>query len=223
MNNPAFHLQEFFKCYKDREDAYRLALKFSENEQKEYNRLFDEFVNANSNKKTSTKVKGETLENLVEYIFNTSPLFMVAKNVRTSTNELDLLVTLSSMGILFEHEGFLKIPYPFICECKNYNKKVDVTWVGKLYSLVTTSNKNLGIIFSFHGLSGKGWHNAHGLTKKICLSTNNDILILDFSLKDFEAMKDGEVFINIINRKIFQLMNDTSFEFQPHELNGCFS
>lgn len=222
MNPGAYHLQQLMQYYTDREEAYRLILKFNAKQQTEYNRLYAKFVDANSNKSTPSKLKGESLEKLVEYIFNISPLFSVINNLRTTTNEVDLLVNSTPMGKAFIDEGFLDFPLPFLCECKNYNKKVGVTWIGKFFSLLSTSNKKFGIMFSYHGISGKNWSSANGLTKKINLSTNKETIIIDFSLKDFEEIKNGEAFINIINRKIFQLINDTSYICEPHELNGKF-
>lgn len=53
------------------------------------------------------------------------------------------------------NEGIVKLPNKFITECKNHNKKVDVTWVGKFYSLMNLTDNSLGILFSYKGLTGK--------------------------------------------------------------------
>ena len=222
MKNGAYHIKQLLDYFHDQEEAYRMLLNYTEEQQKQYNLLFDKFETSNSDVNTSTNVKGKALEDLVEFIFKTSPFFNVEKNLRTSTNELDLLVDLTPMGRVFSSEGHLNIPTPFIGECKNYNKAIGVTWVGKLYSLVCTSNKNLGILFSYHGFTGKNWSDSTGLARKICLASKQEHLILSFDYLDFKLLRDGEVFINILNKKIFQIQNDTSIHYNQHELDGKF-
>ncbi|MFB3161965.1 hypothetical protein ABLO26_11355 [Neobacillus sp. 179-J 1A1 HS] len=75
---------------------------------------------------------------------------------------------------------------------------------------MTYTKNNLGIIFSYHGLSGPGWRNAEGLVKKIFLS--EDVQIIDFNINDFILIAEGVSFIKLINDKRFALESDTSFK-----------
>ena len=56
-------------------------------------------------------------------------------------------------------------------ECKNYKKNLDVTYVGKLYSLMTVTGVSTGIIFTQKGLTGRseGFKDAYGLTKVLLM------------------------------------------------------
>lgn len=109
-----------------------------------------------------------------------------------------------------------------LLECKNYNKKIDVTWIGKFYSLLRTSKTRIGIIFSYRGFTGTNWNDGVGLVKKIFLIDNT--IILDFSLKDFEKIAEGISILKIINSKILSLKYDTQIEnyISEHPLENEF-
>ena len=67
-----------------------------------------------------------------------------------------------------------------MCECKNYNGKVDVTYVGKFCSLMLVTGTNLGIMVSWDGVTGRGsWSDSKGLIKKIALKENKYIVVID--------------------------------------------
>ena len=55
---------------------------------------------------------------------------------------------LTAAGKALQSNGILSAYYTnFIGECKNYNKKVGVTYVGKFCSLMLTTGCTLGILF----------------------------------------------------------------------------
>ena len=72
----------------------------------EYKRLLDEFVRLNkisvgspNAPKNLRNLKGAALEDLVKYLFQISGgIFKVNRNLRTSTNEIDDLITLTPTG-----------------------------------------------------------------------------------------------------------------------------
>lgn len=112
-------------------------------------------------------LKGEALENLVSYLLTISGnIFNVDRNLRTSTNEIDQIVTLTPQGkvLLTYHLIDPKLD-TFLGECKNYDKAVSVTYIGKFCSLLLTNNIKIGILFSYYGTSGTGWSNGAGLIK----------------------------------------------------------
>ena len=139
-------------------------------------------------------------------------IFEVIRNARTSTNEIDLLVRCSekarSIGL---NNTFDFMQKQFIGECKNYGDKISVTYVGKFYSLLKTSNTQFGIMFSLHGLTGTGkWQNSKGLVRKIALKDN--LYIIDFNKSDFIKIKNKQKnFFQIIDDKYFELQNDIDF------------
>jgi hypothetical protein len=180
---------------------------FNYEELQAYKDLLEKFETINSSS-YSQKEKGKALEEIVSFILNKSIIFEVYRNVSTSSNEIDLLVRLNKKGIYFITQGLLSFEQKFLCECKNYNSKISATWVGKFYSLLRVTSNKLGIIFSYHGLTGKNWDDAIGLTKKFYLKSCEKII--DFNISDFKKLAEGESFIDLINNKIFALQNDTN-------------
>jgi len=208
--NGGYDLKDYFfqKLDSDLSNFNREFLKFNERELTEYNLLLQHFEATNGSTKTSTTDKGKSLEDIVTFIFEKSIIFEIYKNVKTSSNEIDLLIRLNQKGKYLKAQGLVDFRDDLLSECKNYNKKIDVTWVGKFYSLLNATNNNLGIIFSYKGLSGDSWKFASGLTKKFYLHSNH--LILDFNIDDFTLLKENHSLVDLLNNKIFQLQNDTN-------------
>lgn len=164
----------------------------------------------NSSNQNATH-KGKALEDIVSFLIEKLGLFNVYKNIRTSSNEIDQLIELNTKGKLLSR-FMLSLKDGFICECKNYNKKIPVTWVGKVYSLLCVTNHKIAVVFSYRGLSGKGWNDAVGLTKKLYMMKERDeekIVIIDFNINDFERIANNESFFKIIEEKVLSLKVDT--------------
>lgn len=222
MNNIAYNLEEYLiniGSHQEKDDimnaidqkieATNNILKFNKEELKEYKVLLKTFEDTNSSSSSSTE-KGEALEDLVTFIINKSAVFEVYKNIRTSSNEIDMLVRFNKKGVYLNKNGLFLFEPNFLCECKNYNRSVSVTWTGKFYSLAKVTKNSLGILFSYHGLSGKEWSDSIGLTKKIYLADEKNTKIIDFNIDDFKKLAEGKHFIDLINDKIFNLQNDVN-------------
>lgn len=185
----------------------------------ELEKLYLQFENYNNtSKKGTTKDVGDALENLVKVIGESTNLFEVYSNKRTSTNEIDhIFISKPQAKPLIQTHVFNEFEN-MIIECKNYNNKVGVTWVGKLYSLLRASGCNVGILFSYHGLTGNknGWNAAVGLTKKIYLK--DEIFILDFNKDDIIKLVHGESFLKLVHEKIQNLKLDTVIKYEQHEV-----
>ncbi len=223
MSSVGFNADEYFKSIENKKRAFQFLTKMTSDDLEDYKRLLSNFEELNKKTKTqkaaqengsSSYDKGKSLEELVTFLLEKTGLFEVHTNIRTHTNEIDQLLELSFQGQHFlEHLPF-KDPY-YLSECKNYNKKIDVTWVGKFYSLLNTSRTRYGIIFSYHGLTGENWGYATGLTKKIFLlkeKVEERFFILDFNITDFKKIAEGVTFLQLLESKIKSLIFDTDFE-----------
>lgn len=160
--------------------------------------------------------KGRALEELVGFLLRISGnLFLIDRNIRTATNELDQFVSLTPKGKILLSRGVLNSKLSlFIGECKNYSNKVDVTYVGKFCSLLLTNQMKLGILFSYYGITGTKWTFASGLIKKFYLHKEKDedrYCIVDFCLADFESILAGNNFLQIINDRLVSLRLDTDY------------
>lgn len=218
------NLMNMFKIVGN-EYSYKKICEFNDEEIKEYNKLLKEFKNINSSNST-TNEKGRALENLATYTIKTTHVFDVYKNIRTTTNELDQLVKITDnnrllIGLKIIDERLAN----FIGECKNYQDKIPVTYVGKICSLLTTTQNKICILFSYNGVTGKNWENAEGLIKKFYLSKEKleeRFCIIDFNVKDFDEIAKGNNFLQIVENKITALKNDTDYSnfIKEHELSS---
>jgi len=200
------------------EDGKSDLFEWSDYVKLEYKELYEIFCKTHSDDaKYSTKVKGESLENLVTFIFKNIRLFKYIRNHQTGDFEIDIVVKLSDLGYgLRQYYQFLSyISNYLIGECKNYNKALAITYTGKFYSLLKRYDMKFGMIFSYYGLTGRtscnGWTDSTGFTKKIYLKDNT--LILDFNKEHFEQLNNGENFIDIINDLIDKTILDINSEF----------
>ena len=135
---------------------------------------------------------------------------------------MDQLVRVNEKGKLLKSKCIIdpRLEH-FIGECKNYKSKVSVTYVGKLCSLLVTTQNKIGILFSYKGISGNNWDSSMGLIKKFYLSkekAEERFCIIDFNIDDFISIKEGNNILQIISNKILSLQNDTNYaEFiTPH-------
>lgn len=200
--------------------SYPQICKLNSEQHQEYTRLLENFKAINGASPVRSDdlhvQKGRALEELVRYLLQISGnIFEINPNLHTTTNEIDIFVTLSPLGKLLCSHGVISSRLKrFLIECKNYDKSISVTYVGKFCSLLLTNSTKLGILFSYHGVSGRGWNDASGLIKKFYLHKENEddrYCIIDFSISDFEAISNGDNLLNIIDAKISALLMDTSF------------
>lgn len=207
---------DILKSLGDSAQVMSECCKLSSDQRAEYNRLLLEFKNTNGNIHATTEAKGKSLEELVRYTLSVSGnIFRVHKNIRTTSNEIDVIVTLTSTGATLVNNGLLTPPIKeFVGECKNYGSTVDVTFVGKFCSLMLTTNNHYGIMFSYHGVSGKGWSYASGLIRKFYLHREREddrYVIFDFSFDDFNMIAQGSNLFAILQAKLQALKYDTSY------------
>lgn len=193
-----------------KKDIYEFneMVNLSHDEFKKYKELLINFKDTNSSK-LCNKEKGDSLEQLVAFLIKKTAIFNVYNSVRTTSNEIDLFVELNQQGSYLQSHKLIDAFFgdKFICECKNHNIKIDVTWTGKFISLVNLCKFKFGVLFSYKGLTGSGpWNDATGLTKKYCLK--EDIIIIDFNINDFNNISTSNNVLDIIKVKVDKLKHD---------------
>lgn len=85
-----------------------------------------------------------------------------------------------------------------VCECKNEQSPVDVSYISKLIELCETRESRFGIFFSIVGLTGRGWIYAEGKRKKNFL--RKKLGIISFSLKEIKELENSNLFTLIKNK-----------------------
>ena len=192
------------------------VLNLPEEKQKEFCSLYDQIDSNLLNKNE----KGKKLEQLVAILFGEDSLFDCRQNYRTSTNEIDLLLSWSKKA----REAGVANAFPcfgesFICECKNYESKLKVTYVGKFYSLLAVTKMKFGLVVAWEGITGRSeWDASKGLIKKIALGDNTFIVSLDkHDLK--QIYNKSQNVYSILMDKFDALKSDISYEkfISPHE------
>ncbi|HEC2157955.1 restriction endonuclease [Staphylococcus delphini] len=168
----------------------------------------------------TTKAKGDYFEEFIHYVLKCTNIFRSMNNIRTHTNEIDIRAefTLPAQEVAkyYQFEGNLTLFF----ECKNFvRKKVGVDDIGKFYSLLATSKKDIGIIVSPNGITGQSWRDGSGLCKKIALIHGTKILSITF--EDLLKLKNKSLF-TILKEKVIEIEEDFNIEkhIKHHELEG---
>lgn len=187
---------------------YEELVNFNKKEFEEYKNLLACFNETNSSKSYSNEAKGEALENLVAFLISKTNIFEIYKNIHTTSNEIDLFVKFNRYGKVLLSYGLVDGLFSnYVCECKNTNNKINVTWIGKFITLTRMGNFNFGLMFSYHGLTGENtWNYAFGLTRKIFLKENT--LIIDINYNDLLKISTQKNLLDIINEKVINIKHD---------------
>ena len=182
------------------------------------------------------KYVGDLLETLVKNLFSKSDYFKITQNVRTGSNEVDIVVTLTDEAISLKEKGIMPhwLPETFIVECKNYSGKVGVTFLGKFFSLLEVSNCHLGLFISTNGITGVKddgvftWTAASGFVKKMNLRYSilqPPTKLLPISLKEIKntVNNDNGNIIGLIKKLNNNIELDVTSAINnivPHENEG---
>ncbi len=221
MNNDQenLNLRDYFdQIVQDELAIFESFLQWTDRDQEEFRVLLDNLKQPYNKEVETTKSKGDRLENLVEFIIKKSYFFEVYKKVHTETNEIDEVIVLSSRGKQALKRFNLTrdlIPIDeniFLGECKNYESNLNVTYVGKFYSLMTVTDISFGIIFTQKGLTGESesYRDANGLVKVLRMvekskNKGKEFYILSFALEDYEKLLQGTTFFELVKAKKLEM------------------
>ncbi|NFO31508.1 restriction endonuclease [Clostridium botulinum] len=194
--NPDYGLDCFFKLKDTLKDECKEIIRRS----KEIDEIIPK-VDRREKGKLSFE-KGILLEKLAEKIFTVRNIFKEAERVECKSNEIDILLQSSTNNALYSRllpDYFKK---DILIECKNHKKPVDVTLVGKFYSLMRYKKGSFGIMVSNLPFTGQDeWDASIGLTKKLFLLDNS--LILNITINDIEELLINNMnIVSFIERKV---------------------
>lgn len=205
-SNPDYGINMFFKTSdKIKEECYKKISRIEE---------IDEEI-PNVDKSTKGKLsyeKGLLLEELAKQILSIRNIFLFKERVICDSNEIDLLLQPITNNGLYGSllPGYLK--KDCLVECKNHKKPIDVTLLGKFYSLMRYKKVKFGFMISNKPLTGQSpWEDAFGLTKKLYL--RDDTIIINITIKMIkEMLESNESIINIIKNQVNEIKYHTNFE-----------
>ena len=205
-------------------DIFRELTAWSDEDKEKFSILLENLKKPFDSSIETTKEKGDRLENLVAFLIQKSYFFEVYRNVCTGTNEIDEVIILSEKGKQALHEFNISrdileiIADVALGECKNYNSTLNVTYVGKFYSLLVSTDVPFGIIFTQKGLTGceNEFHDAYGLTKVVRIvekyQNDREMFILTFTLEDYEKIANGDSFFSLIKAKKIAMQLSSTYE-----------
>lgn len=212
MQDKGFSLEDYLKLTHSLALMKNQAINFNPKHNDKYKELVSELENAPNN-----TLKGKKFEKLVDFIVSNIPIFKTYKNIRTATNEIDILIELDDIGKKMLRDGMLGLKSDvLLIECKNYSGKIDVTWVGKFCNIISNSQSRVGILVSNEGFKGRhNWDSAKGLVRKFYYSKerlDEKKFVLDITLDELKKVTIEYNLIELIESKIKAIENDTKFE-----------
>lgn len=225
MKNENYNIKQYLQeIVKEPLNIFKELTSWSEEDRKEFSGLLEKLKSPFDKKVETTKEKGDRLEQLVSFLIRKSYFFEVYQNVRTGTNEIGEVITLSEAGRQALHtfhisRDILEINTDIVLgECKNYNSTLGVTYVGKFYSLLISTDVSFGIIFTQKGLTGheNEFRDAYGLVKVLRIiekyRNKRDLVILTFTIEDYEKIAKGQSFFELIKAKKLELRLASDFD-----------
>lgn len=156
--------------------------------------------------------KGELLEELAKKVLNVRNIFSVEERVECESNEIDLLLQPATNNTIYSRLLPQYLQKDCLVECKNHKKPIDVTLVGKFYSLMRYKNVKFGFMVSNKEITGKSpWEDAVGLTKKLHLK--DDTFIINITIKMIKDLLESDIsIISIIKNEVNKIIYHTKFD-----------
>lgn len=155
----------------------------------------------------SKKEKGDTLEELMTYVYTRFRHIKVYHNVRSSDNQIDhILEFIDGVTPTFIHQN---IGLRVIGESKNHNLSIKSREVANLDELLRDKQSKLGIFSSFKSFS-KGstmWQNSEGKRRKLALWNRYKRIIIGFTVDELASLKENN-FYTMIQQKYKQIIDE---------------
>lgn len=156
--------------------------------------------------------KGKLLETLAKIVLNVRNIFSVKERVKCDSNEIDLLLQPATNNRMYASLLPAYLQKDCLVECKNHKKPIDVTLVGKFYSLMRYKKVKFGFMVTNKEITGQSpWEDAVGLTKKLYLS--DDTFIINITIKMIkDLLESDKSIINIIKNQVNEIIYHTKFD-----------
>lgn len=204
--DPDYGINMFFKTSnKIKEECYKKI-----NRIEEIDRIIPN-VDKHSKGKLSFE-KGLLLEELAKKILNVRNIFSVKERVVCDSNEIDLLLQPATNNSFYSSLLPEYLKKDSLVECKNHKKPIDVTLLGKFYSLMRYKKVKFGFMVSNKSLTGQApWEDALGLTKKLYL--RDDTIIINITIDMIKKILFDDIsVISIIKQQVDQIIYHTNFD-----------
>lgn len=146
---------------------------------------------------------GQILERLAHYLLSCVPGFRT--HMRTRSHSTDYDVVCASEGPAFDFRS--ELGRYFLCECKDWKKRANVTAVIKFGGVLRSAKCRFGIIFSKNGITGTDKAN-HAKRELLKIFQQDSLQILVFSEADLKQVAAGSNFFSLLRAKYEQNLLD---------------
>jgi hypothetical protein len=140
---------------------------------------------------------GTYLEILAEYLLACMPGCRTARRKSTYSSDLDVICSIDGFDMDFRSE----MGRYFICECKDWNRKVvDFTTIAKFCRVLDSVKAKFGILFTSNGISGVR-SNKYAAREQLKVFQDRGMVIVVIDKEDLHSIAEGQNFINLLRYK----------------------
>jgi hypothetical protein len=164
------------------------------------------------------KEKGDSLENLMSFVYRRFKHIRVYHDEKRGDNQIDHIVEfIDGATPTFIHQY---IGLTLIGESKNLKKSIGVREVADLHELLRSKESKLGIFSSYHPFS-KGnsiWNYAEGKRRKLALTYSllDNRKIIGFTIDEIESLVENN-FYTMLKQKYYNLVNELKDDYVDYE------
>ena len=181
----------------------------SEINTKEFNLDIDKYSELlyNSYTAKASNKKGNSLENVVEYLFNGLSMINIKdRNLRTRSDEIDFVLEYVGYDELNLFDFYSRY---ILIECKNINESVSSKEVGHFSEKLRNTGTKLGVLVAWNGISGS--ESGKYAQRYIDLPSSNEPHIIVIDSDDLYEIMDGKSLYQLIDERIYKLKFDLEY------------
>jgi hypothetical protein len=149
------------------------------------------------------RLKGAAFEALGGLVLQTVRPFHAWNNIQTTINEIDWLIELGPLALNLP--TMREWGTHCVCECKIGNQVVNVTWIGKLNTLMQTSGVSVGLLLSRRGIGRKGRAAAARVQLQILAAMTPSRVIVCVDLEEMKLSLEKRQFLQLIARRYIEV------------------
>jgi hypothetical protein len=146
---------------------------------------------------------GAILERLADHILSSMPGCRTTRRRRSPSSDYDIVCSVEGLEVDFRSE----LGRYFICECKDWQSPADFTTMAKFCRVLDSTKSRFGILFSKHGISGKG-RTTDAEREQLKVFQDRGMVIVVIDKDDVELIARGGNFINLLRAKYERIRLD---------------
>jgi hypothetical protein len=148
-----------------------------------------------------SKAVGAAFEAMLRVLFNSSGSLRVKSNVRTTANEIDMLVTIDPSGVIIP--VLRAIGTHFICEAKCHTKAPSATLVNGVVGFLELQSATFAILFVF--CTSRALH--RDARTAIAMHWMKGVSVVPMGRKQLEAIRKGAAFLRVLTDQHVEAAN----------------